>query len=198
MMLSIQIAVGVAAGIVLAYLVIFHGRAIVTGMKNGLETLLSIAIFAACGYAIIFAGQTVWEHSEWMTKAAIVVGYGLIIIIWFSIAGLSAYGLRLLFYRLRGQPYPEAKAGDDEPLYRWGMLNFMIVGLATFGLAAIGADGWLNAVDRFGRANGMKDGLSFLLIAVLMLWPFVVLGAMRLARRNSDDAATLDASQAAD
>src|SRR5215217_8890838 len=118
MMLTVQIAIGVAAGILLAYLMIFRTREVATGAARAIQFLAATAAFGALIWAVTLTAHSVWANSAWLLSALKWIGGLSVVLVWFGLAGLSGFGLRSLYYRLRGKPYPKtrSKAGEDGPL----------------------------------------------------------------------------------
>lgn len=191
-MLTIQIAVGVAAGILLAYALIFHHRAVLSGTSKVLQSVAVIAALAAFVWVLSSIPQTVSAHSESISRFAGHLGMVVAVVLILALGAFGGQGFRTLVYRLRGKSMPPTKEGENSPLVRWSLLNFMLVAAFQFVSMALGIDGWMKAVDQFGRANGLADGLSMLLIAVLMLWPFLILGLLKLVRREPPFRRTTD------
>ena len=201
-MIAIQIAIGIAVGIVLAYAIIVNQTKLLAFARWLLIGSLTFAAVLLILYALSstftfvgsqfppFASRRFWE------KARILLG----IVPIFALAFTATYGMALLaglivgktpkmvsdsLWRLsEGDPH---KGRDD-----LGCLSVLGLGLVmaalnwglSFPVWAFTPIGhWYDAVDAYGRSNGWQDGLSIPFVAFLWQWVWIPLGAYFLIRR---------------
>lgn len=111
--------------------------------------------------------QTIW------TK---ILG-GLVVIVWLALFASGGLGLIALCHRLFGVRMLErfrSKKGDNTGylIFLFAILNLAIVSAGSFGLTALGMDGWVTQVDTWSWAHGLQDSGSILVAALFAQWPW--------------------------
>lgn len=197
MWLSLQIALGVAAGILIAYVLIFQREALSRHIAMVLQALFTVLIFGGIAYGLSTIPAAVPSLAGWIDwgKVGSAVGFVAVAGLFFTCAAISAYALRTIAYAALRKPPRVVDPDKGSPLFKWGMLNFLIVSLIVM-LLDVANVTWFDAIDRFSRENGMADGLSLVMTSVFFLWPLPILGAVRLfqKRKRERDAVIAEAS----
>ena len=190
-MLTLQIA----AGIILAYVVIVNQRRLIAAGGWLLRLALICGVIAALvwvvGQAVQLGGAAI-PHKLW-SKLLIMIGC----IPLFALAASGTVGMMMLIGLVGGRR-PEqvlsaikkvaSPEGDERSgcLFGIGMviLTFLInVGLSFPAWAYTPLGGWYAAVDTFSRANGWQDGLSAFFGMVLWQWVWIPVGFYFLVRK---------------
>lgn len=193
-----MLAIQVAAGIVLAYVIIVNQKKL---LALGGWLLGTIATFAAI-IGIIWAGSaavqmagnvipTKFWHSLWGLITLIPFfllvfsgTLGMIMLCGLVVRKSPESVSRSAFGMMEGDP---KKPNDDSGCLKMIGLCF-VTGLINFGLsfpvwAYTPIGGWYKSIDAFGRANGWDDGLSMIFGGVLWQWVWIPLGIYFLAKR---------------
>lgn len=196
-----MLALQVAAGIVLAYVIIVNQRALLR-LSGQLATLAAFIIaLSAVVWTIVagasFASTRIPPHALEKALSMLVVAAV------FPLAGTGGLGLLMLFAPILRRP-PEsvvraiqapagAEASESNGSGDRGctvaFFGLMMLALAVnyalsfpvWALTPVGR--WYDQVDVYGRATGWQDGLSILFGAVLWQWPWLPLGLYFLGKR---------------
>ncbi|GAO39227.1 hypothetical protein SCH01S_28_00860 [Sphingomonas changbaiensis NBRC 104936] len=182
MIFSLEIALGVASGLVLAYILITRGNAIASGIKQLVEVVLSIAGVAVMVWGVYALGSAGFTDNGFVGILVRWVGGMFLAIIGLGIFFFGGLGLSDLFYRVTGiEKRPAKNPNRDDRDIAWGFLNVAILFGVSFTFQALGLTGWMDAIDSYGRAHGMQDGLTVGVFALFLLWPWlIVLALMKL------------------
>lgn len=162
MWLTIQIA----AGIILAYVIIRHGAAV---WKYSLGLVMVGAIFAAIILVGSFASQAVEGYGglgEIATKGLHILG--VMIAIGIYVTGLfgEGYAIRVIFNRVFHRQWSPSETTQ----FFAGAGNFMFTGLALQGFDLTENGPIMGPIDAYGRAHGWADGLTVAAWLVVSLW----------------------------
>lgn len=193
-----MLAIQVAAGIVLAYVIIVNQKKL---LELGGWLLSAACIFVAivgviwAGSAAVQMAGNVIPPKVWWTLWALVI-----MIPFFVLAFTGTLGMLMLgglvwrkepaqvanstFKMMEGDP---KEANDNSGCLKMIGL-FFLTGLVNFGLsfpvwAFTPIGGWYESIDAYGRANGWDDGLSMIFGAVLWQWVWIPLAIYFLAIR---------------
>ena len=169
-----MIAIQVAAGIVLAYVVIVNQAAILRSIKWLTGAIFGIAVI---GLIIWGASETVSALSpysgKFISKAVSFVGVVLILIV----AAAGGGGLWMLWNFWRKSEYlPKSDEAQFAMLLFMSVTNVFLVWLATSPVLTYSLAGqWYNPIDQWSRANGHADGGAIAVASLFWLWPYVPL-----------------------
>lgn len=192
-----MIAIQVAAGIILAYVIIVNQKRLLA-LGGQLLVLLAFAIGVG---VLIWAGSSAWNWvgsnitPRQTQKITALIGLMPV----FILAGTGTAGMIMLGGLILGKK-PElvlrglgkALETTDTKNENTGCLAFIALGVAmmliNWGLsypvwAFTPAGEWYEAVDRWSRANGWADGGSVLFGAILWQWVWIPLGIYFLVKR---------------
>jgi hypothetical protein len=178
----------IAAGIVLAYLVI-RFRHTFWALAIGLLALAAIvAVVAGVSAGASYVADTIpinWEKV--ITFVSIIPLFGL--------AGIGAYGLLTLFRITFRTERPSAEGDGCLPVLSFfGILNMMILAAVAVAVEAVFPDNPIRraaeAIDDWSRSAGHKDlGSTLLGTALMAIWPWliilIVMGVVRLRGKAS-------------
>lgn len=183
MMLVLQIA----AGIVLAYLII-RFRHTAWALAVGLLAMVAIvAVVVGLSAGASYVAETIpinWDK---------IVTFVAVIPI-FCLAGIGAYGLLALFHLTFRTERPSAEGDGCLPvLFFFGLLNMLILTAVSVAVGAAFPNNPIErlsrAIDGWSRSAGYKDlGSSIFGAALTAIWPwliiFIVIGVGRLLKRT--------------
>lgn len=172
-MLALQIGLGIAGGIILAYIIIRNEQQIVKLLGSILQ-IAGCLLIVALGSAGVSYGATAFSI-DW----ADVIGaiWFVTILICYVLGGA---GLVVLYRLYRPKKVEESKPKKDkERAEGLGFIflmvaNGMFVVLITYPLLAFTPiGGWWEGMDAWSRASGYADRFSMFSNAVATLWPWV-------------------------
>lgn len=178
MWLTIQIA----AGIVLAYVVIRNGSAV---WRYSLGLMVLTAMIAAVIVVGSFANDAAEQFgglSGIAAKAARFVG--LIMVAGIYVMGMfgEGYAVKVIFNRVFHRQW----IPSETMLFMLGVGNFMFSGLAIQGFDLTNEGPILGPIDDYSRAHGWADGLTVAAWFTFSLW--IVPLAIWLDRRQTSAA----------
>ncbi|WP_374394395.1 hypothetical protein [Sphingopyxis sp.] len=172
----------IAAGIVLAYLVI-RFRHTAWALAVGLLTIAAIvAVVIGVSAGASYVADTIpidWEKI--VTLAAVIPLFGL--------AGIGAYGLLTLFRITFGTERPSAEGDGCYPvLLLFGFLNMLILAAVSAAVDAAFPNNPIGrlsrAIDEWSRAAGQKDlGSSIFGAALMAMWPWLIIFSLAALSR---------------
>ena len=185
-----MIAIQVAAGIVLAYVIIVNQRRLLRFSGWLLSAILIIGAIAAIGAGSSLALGALgpyWPKIWSATKLAL--GMCVILPCWFT----GAYGLILLFRRIFRTSRPDLSGEGNAPfiiLVAFAMLNTLIMWLVGWPLLEFTVAGrWYDSIDMWSRSSGYDDGAVVTMHAALSLWTMIPVAILaKLSPRPADDA----------
>lgn len=162
MWLTIQIA----AGIVLAYVIIRNGAAV---WRFSISALIVVIIAVAAFTLASFANQATAEHGGLVgVFVKLVTGAGFLL-------GLVAFITCIFWSGLSISSvishFTKGKWPEDKWTLFLGIVNFMLTGFALQGFSLASNGPIFKATDSFGRAHGLADGVTMLLWVAVSLWP---------------------------
>lgn len=170
MLLVIQ----VAAGIVLAYLVIrFRHSLFAVAATIAVVGVVIAALVALSAGASLLADRI---HINW-EKVATTAG----VIPLFAFAGIGAYGLLTLFRTIFDTERPSADGDGCFPvLGLFALLNMAILVVTTVAVEAIVPNNPISrlgrAIDQWSRSSGYKDlGSTLFATGMMAVWPWAIL-----------------------
>jgi hypothetical protein len=190
-----MIALQVAAGIVLAYIIIVNQRTLLKAGKL-IGTVLFVGSLAAI--SVYFASLAFEALSASIgPKASSVISLALewlgkmiFAIVMLSCAGIGGHCLSMVRYKLRGIR-PPAVARENSVVL-WSILNAVITA-SIFGLLSFTPLGRVyDGIDHWSRSSGYKDAGSVIVFLIALPWPaiWLLFLAQREARIKNDEAST--------
>ena len=197
-----MLAVQVALGIVLAYVIISNQKKLLIA---GGWLMRTMGVLIGIGLFIWAVTVTVQSSSSWLPPRfwpklwhGVTELTGIMFI--FALGATATLGMVLLFHLFRtgssgsARVLPPALNADPDKKSRkdgsWrimglALLMFTINLGLSFPLWAYTPIGrWYEAVDAYGRANGWNDGLSLFFCAVLWQWFWLPVGVNYVIRRS--------------
>ena len=159
------LAIQIAAGIVLAYVIIRNGLQV---WRYSVGLLAILAILAVYLFIGTTAFQAVESYGGFGTVAAKVLHYaGLFagIIAFFAAIYVEGFALKTITNRLFNRDWQPKNA-----LWYLGGLNFFFTMLALSGFSLTNEGPILGPLDQYGRANGWDDGLVLGVCLLVSLW----------------------------
>jgi hypothetical protein len=167
------IALQVAAGIVLAYIILVNRHKLLRWSKVLGLALLVLSLTAIAFYLLSLAGEALSASigptlSKYFSAFLTWLGMMLYGLFAFGSAALGGLCLSMLWDKLRGAE--PSKAERENNLLIWSIAN-LIVTVTVVALLAYTPFDIEGAADGWSRENGYKDAGSFLLIAILLPWP---------------------------
>lgn len=169
----------VAAGIVLAYVIIRNGAAvwrfsigalIVVGIAIGVFALASIANEATADYGGI--GAVILDILKFVGGFLALIGFPLVVY-------ATGCAISYIIFNLTKGKWPQ----DKWTLFL-GFFNFGLTGLTLQGFTLTSSGPIFEATNAYGRAHGLEDGLTVALWLIVSTWPLVVAYVLK---RNSDN-----------
>lgn len=170
-----MIALQVAAGIVLAYIILVNQGVFLKASKiTGVALLILGAILLA-----IYSAITVWETVSTSISPALAERYSRVpsklamlpvIIAFVASAAVGGMYLSLVRYKLQGRTPPEE--ARPHSLLLWSIFN-MAVTMSVLGLLSFTPLDIAGPVDNWSRSNGFKDLGYVLLVMSLLPWPLL-------------------------
>jgi hypothetical protein len=178
-----MLALQVAAGILLAYVIIVNQSFVLKSLKWLLTAITALLIVGCLIWAISSAADSVSPYiSPVWSKILMIIGVLPIL----AILGFGGYGFWVLSYRVVGKQPKEIGEGT---LAATSMLNFMLVGLVAWPISSYTFLGeWYAAIDQWSRNSGFEDGFSFAFMALFSLWPYLPLWFINRRNKNSVEA----------
>jgi hypothetical protein len=168
-----MIVLQVAAGIILAYIVIVNQRVALNALKVIgavlLFCLLAAIAFYTISIAIVYLGETIGPKLS-ARAGRIVSDFSMLVFVFFALgSGLTGgYCLSVISYKRKGVKPPADP--DNHPYFGWSLLNLIFV-LGVLGLLSLTPLDISGTIDAWSRENGYKDTGGFVLIGVLLPWP---------------------------
>lgn len=186
MMLVLQIA----AGIVLAYLIIRFRHSVWTVAVGVLALAAIIAAIVGIGAGVsAVADETSIDWEKVVTFASIIP--------LFALGGIGAYGLLTLFHITFRTERPRVEGDGCFPvLFFFGILNMLILAAGATAVEAVFPNNPIGrlaqSVDDWSRSAGHKDlGSSLFGTALMAIWPWLIfsllLGIARIRGRPFAD-----------
>ncbi|CAN5502696.1 hypothetical protein BH10PSE14_BH10PSE14_31800 [soil metagenome] len=200
-----MLALQVAAGIVLAYVVIVNQRKLLTWGKGLLSTAIFLAITGFILLCVIGLYQTAHDRltspeplPAWASKLITMLGIIPIFILGFTGAAglLCLIGLAFQKTPAETMKVVTAAANDGDATkkvddkgcmgiaFGAGLLMLAVnyaLSWPVFAYTPLGA--WSDQLYRYGMTNEWKDGLQLLFFGVLWQWPWIPVGIYYLMKR---------------
>lgn len=176
MLLTLQIA----AGIVLAYVIIANREPILRMLQSLAGIAAGIAALAAVGFGGFWLLTLAGEY--WKSIVS-----GVVFVASLGLFAVGAYGLVLIFRRLFRTTKPDLLAdGSEVLLLLFAMINLALVYAASVPLSQYTPlDSWWADVDQWSRANDFADLWTMFLGSLCSLWPYLIVVPLQLADRHS-------------
>lgn len=171
MLLTLQIA----AGIVLAYVIIANGRAAVKILGYLGAGVVAVAVMVIAYWAASSA-FTAASPKLWSILPRLGMMIGSLALLMFIIMG--ALGFLWILREFTRNPSALSKTA----LIVATLANSGVVLLSSYMLDFLPVGAWIKAGDEWSRANGYADGLIVAAFAIGCLWPYMILPIIRLVR----------------
>lgn len=97
--------------------------------------------------------------------------------------GIGGFGLVKLIDRVfktavMARVNPEGNEGGCLGIFFFGLVNALLVSLASTGLSTVGLSRWIDDLDAWSRSAGLADGAVMIASAIACQWPWLVLLAL--------------------
>ena len=179
MWLSIQIA----AGIVLAYVIIKNGAAV---WRFSLGLVITVAVAAALLALGVFAEDAAADYGgigAVFYKGVELVGMLLGAMLFIGCVFGEGYSIAIIV-----QNTIKRNWHSDNRYFFMGVANFFVAGLALQGFNIFDEGPIVRATNAFGRAHGLSDGITVFVWLIASLWPVPWAYWIKRKERNSDHA----------
>jgi len=125
-------------------------------------------------------GATTGPVGKVVGKAVSFVGMLLMMVVFFGLAAAGGHGLQLLTKEITKR---EGKRLGDKAILAFSIANGLILAAASIAINTYTIVGnWTDALDQWSRSNGLKDFAMVALFVACLLWPYLVLYAVRQMR----------------
>ena len=175
-----MIALQVAAGIVLAYVIIVNQRAILRVARQLSAMVMGIVGFVALGwfaYSLSSAATSRWPVMS--SKIGTALGASFV----FGLFLAGGYGLILIARTVFKTHRPILEGDGKGPVAivaGFALLNVLLVYALSWPILAFTPAGnWFDAADRWSRLNGHADAASMLITGVACLWPLPIMWLLK-------------------
>lgn len=186
-MLTLQIA----AGIILAYVVIVHHKLLLklAGTLGSLALVIAAVALLSWGASSAYTAISP-QFWRFVSKLGMLLGSLMIL----GCVAAGGFGLLWALHEAFKRPnihISKATVGIAT------IINCIIVVAASYAADLTPVGAWIVAADHWSRANGHADGVSVAIFAISCLWPFVVVVILRAARGRFVAACWLSGSEGA-